>query len=523
MSEPSQRRFVMRDSRQRSRTRSHAAWAASMCLLASLRPALAEEAPRADVLSERAVVTAALARNPTLAAAVSDLRRAELLAQAEEHRYAFVLGLDSSATRSRSPSLGFSGITTAETTLYKAGAELRRHTVLGTDLTLRIEGSSQTSSSAFMNPTTSPPTSLTYNQGPGYGALVKLGLTQPLLRGAGSAVYHAERDAARASRTSARSARDQAASQLLLDVLTAYWELNYASRAVEIQNRGLELAKAQRDETALRVSSGSAAPVDVLSFETSIASLEEDLATARADQQKQQSELARLIGDSELMQSARVDAEAPLPEPEEAPQNVKELTLATSYELAQQRAAVELATVQSRTADESFRPKLDLDAYVQGQGLGNKAVGPAMDQLGRLSAVSAHIGLTYEASLDGTQRRNERERALVAIQSAKQRLAAIEQRLVADVDKALTKERSSHERVQLADNTLAIARRQLDAETQRFRTGSATALQVRESENSVRSAELRASRARADWLEAALTLEHLSGRLLAQWSKVNDG
>lgn len=102
----------------------------------------------------------------------------------------------------------------------------------------------------------------------------------------------------------------------------------------------------------------------------------------------------------------------------------------------------------------------------------------------------------------------------MAIQIAKQRLTALEQRLVADVNKALTREQSGRRRVKLADATLAIAKQQYEAEAQRFRTGSSTALQVREAENSVRNAELRVSRAHTDWIEASLTLEHLSGRLI---------
>lgn len=145
------------------------------------------------------------------------------------------------------------------------------------------------------------------------------------------------------------------------------------------------------------------------------------------------------------------------------------------------------------------------------------------DQLGGLGAVSAHVGLTYQAALDGTQRNRERERALMAIQTAKQRLTALEQRLSADVDKALTSEASSKKRVTLAEATLVVAKRQYDAEVQRFRTGSATALQVREAENSVRTAELRASRARVDWIEASLKLEHLSGKLLERRTRADTG
>ncbi|HEY5961731.1 MAG TPA: TolC family protein [Polyangiaceae bacterium] len=494
-------------------------WALALMALSASSRGLAEETQAPNVLSERAVVVAALSHNPTLAAYASDWRRAQLLEEAEEHRHSFVLGLDASATRTRSPGLGPTGVSTPESRNYTGGADLSRHTALGTDLKLRLEGWRQTNQSTFFDSSTTPPSLLTYTMGPAYGTTVKFSLNQPLLRGAGRDVYYAERDAARASRASARSARDQAASQLLLDVLTAYWELNYDARSVEIQTRSLELARVQRDETAMRVTTGSVAAVDVLSFETTIATIEEDLATARAEAQKQLAELNRLIGDPDWTLRDVPETASTVPEPGRPADDVKQRTLAVSFELSQQRAAVELATVQARTADENYRPKLDVDAYVQAQGLGNKALGPMVDQLGGLGAVSAHVGLTYQAPLDGTQRNRERERALTAIQAAKLRLTAIEQRLSADVDKALTREQSSRNRIRLADATLAIAKQQLDAETQRFRTGSATALQVREAENTVRSAELRASRARTDWVEASVTLEHLSGRLLDRWTR----
>jgi len=489
----------------------------------SVREAFAESSGGGG-LTERMVVAAALKHNPTLAAAAGDLRRAQLLEQAEDHRYSVTLGLDGSATHTRSPSLGVFGVTTPENTTYAAGAELSRHTVLGSDLKLRVEGWQVKSTSSFLISQTTTPTQTTYSLGPGYGTSVKLSLTQPLLRGAGRDIYYANLDAARVSQVSARSARDQTASQLLLDVLTAFWELDYASRSVEIQKRAIEVATAQRDETALRVKTGSAAPVDVLSFETNVATIEEELATAQADQAVRAGELLRLMGDSELQIGSDTNTSVATPEPElestpGARESIRQRALSVSYELAQQRAAVELATVQARTADESYRPKLDLDAYVQAQGLGNRSLSPMYDQMTGLGAVSAHVGLAYQAPLDGTQRGAERERALMAIETAKQRLTAIEQRVLADLEKAVTREESSRKRVGLADATLTIAKQQYEAEAQRFRTGSATALQVREAENSVRNAELRASRARADWVESKLTLEHLSGKLLERWSK----
>lgn len=491
----------------------------AMALAMAISQPVAAQTTATPRLTAEAVVAAAFQHNATLAAATSELRRAQLLEQAEEHRYSLVLGMDSSVTRSQSPNLTLSGTTTPQATYYRAGADLSRHTVLGTDLKLRVEGWREKSQSTMFNTMTTPPSMLTYAVGPGYGATVKFSLTQPLLRGAGRDVYYAELDQARVNRASARSARDQTASQLLLDILTAYWELNYATRSVEIQSRALEVATAQRDEAALRVNTGSAAPVDVLSFETNVATIEEDLATAQAAEQTQATELLRLIGDPDLRLPNTADTSTAIPEPDAPSGDIKQQALRASYELAQQRAAVDLATVQSRTADQSFRPKLDVDAYVQAQGLGNRSLNPMVDQLSGLGAVSAYVGLTYQAALDGTQRTREQERALMAIQTAKQRVTALEQRLSADVDKALTSESSSQRRVKLADTTYGIAHRQYEAELQRFRTGSSTALQVREAENSARTAELRASRARTDWIEAALKLEHLSGNLLTHWGQ----
>ncbi len=475
------------------------------------------EPPR-KTISERTAVATALQHNPSLASAVTEQRRAQLLEDALDHKYSFVLQVDGSATRTKNPSLGPSGVTLPESTAYVAGAELRRHLLFGTDLKLRLEGTRQTSTTLFVVNTANGLAPISFQMGPAYLTTVRLSLTQPLLRGAGRDVYYADLDAARASRLSAQSAQETAASQLLLDTLVAYWELYHASRAVEIQKKNLELAKTQRDEAAARVRTGSAAPVDVLSFETRIATIEEDVASARADERKRVAELARLIGTPDMAADAADTASTP-GDPGPPPEDVFERTMQGSFELAKQRAALRLAEVQARTADEPYRSRLDLDAYVQASGLGNKDIPPAFDQLAGLGAVSAHVGLTYEAPLDGTQQRRERERASLAVASARQQLTAIEQRLRADVEKAVTQEEYSRRRVALATTTLDNAQRQLAAETEKFRTGSSTALQVREAEEQVRSAELRAGRARTDLVESGLTIEHLTGRLLERWSK----
>lgn len=478
-------------------------------------PALAADAAGSQVVSESDAIQIALAHNPTLAAAEVELRRATLLETSEAHRYGFVLELDAQANRNAVPSLAVSGVTVSQSNGYQLGAELQRHLLWGTDVALRLEGSSQLAQSAFFNPSTNPPQFTLLDLGPGWGALVKLALTQPLLRGAGRDVFEAELQAARVARASQKGASEQAASQLLLDVRTAYWELFYATQALAIQRSSLLVAQARLADAAERVRTGSLAPVDELPFQTNVATLNEDIASAAAEEQRRSNELGRLLGDA-AFRTRRADVASPPPTPPPVPGDARERALAASRELAQQRAAVELAQVQARTAAESLRHRLDIDAYVQTQGLGNQAVSPALEQLAGFGAWSAHIGVTYEAPLDGTRRRAEKERAELAVTAARQNLEATTLRVITSLNDAITGTEASRRRLELARATRSVAEQQLSAETDRFRTGGATSLEVREAEDQVRSAALREARAHVDLVQADLIAAHLTGRLLAQ-------
>jgi outer membrane protein TolC len=484
----------------------------------------AETAPPTDaaVISENSVVKLVMKQNPTLAAAIGELRRAELLEQGEGRRFPFFFLGDAKAMRNGAPALGPNLVTFPESTNIIAGAELRRRLVWGTDLSLRVEATRQESFTLFTFATPSTgmggmmgagtPIQTLFHLGPGYGGSVRLGLTQPLLRGFGRDIVEAELNAARANRETARSARDRTSSQALREALTAYWELYYASRAVEIQRRNLALARQQRDEAVARIRTGSIAPVEKLTFDSRIATLEEEIASAEAEEKIRSGALARAVGDP-MLAFRRADDKEPVRHPEPHA-DTRKRALEASFEIAEQKSALKLAEVQARSAADSLRPRLDVDGYVQAYGLGLGEVTPALTQIGTLRAVTAQVALTFEAPLDDTRHRTERERAELAITVARQKLDAVLQKTVAEVDEAEQRDASARRRIALTESTLTIAREQVEAELARFRTGSGTALQVREAEEQVRTAELRAARGRVDLAVAHVTLAHLTGSLL---------
>jgi outer membrane protein TolC len=452
------------------------------------------------------------ANNPQLKAAIMELESASWAVVREEAAFAFVLQLDGGVTRTAQTNLIAGGVSTNESYSAGLGAQVQKRLVWGTNFTFRLEGNWQPPRNSRLGvdgPSQAP-------LGPGYGLSARLSVLQPLLRGAGSDVGEAQVLAARVRRTAAEYSRDRTASELLRTALTAYWELWYAHAALGIQEQSRAVAVRQRDEAVARAKIGALAQAEVLSFETRVATRDEDVLNADVERRRRQVELFQQLGTLEKQAAAGAPKEEVPPIPPAPPSDVEQAALAESPELRALEADLELARLQARTAEEPYRPRLDVEAYVQAQGLGNNDVGAALTQFGTLGAVGAYVGFVFETPLDSSGRRAEAARARLAVEIASERLAQARQGISSEVRIALTREAAARRKLELAEQTARIARQQFEAEQARFQTGVSTTLAVLEAEEQVRGAELRVARARADLLGANLSLQHLSGRLLVK-------
>jgi outer membrane protein TolC len=475
--------------------------------------AVAQDPPGGTGLTEARAVTLAARNNPGLRAALLQLRSAQLEVEGEEDRYAPLLTIDAGLTHTESPFLIMDGTAVSNANDAQAGVAASKHLPWGTDLKLRLGGSWQLSSGDALF---SSVTGVRRELGPGYGLNARLSLAQPLLRGAGRDVNEAALHAARARRSSAERSRERVASELLRDVLIAYWELWAANAAIGIEEQSRALAEQQRDEARARVATGSLAPTAVLTFETQVATRAESVLAARTELEARRAELSRRIGLPRATTVAYEPSEPAPPPPGPVPEAAVERALTESALVRERAAAVELAEVQARTASDPLRPRFDLEAYVQAEGLGNDDVGAAATGLAELDAVSAHIGLIYETPLTGTRRETEAARARLGGEIAREELRAAQQSVASEVQVALAQLSAGRERLALAEHTAQIAEQQLRAEQARLASGASTPLAVVLAENELRAARLRVARARVDWAVAGLTLEHLTGRLLAR-------
>jgi outer membrane protein TolC len=461
------------------------------------------------------VVLLALKNNPGLEASLLSVSQANSDVRAEEGLYSPVVRANAGITHTESPGLRSDAVSVTSGDTIDIGGGLSKRFSTGTVVDLDLSGQRSLRTSALLLNNEE-----NVRLGPGYALGAQLTVTQPLLRGAWNEVGLASLRAARISRRASKLAATQTASALVRDVLSAYWELWYADQVVRINQASRDLAREQARQASEQVKSGSLAPADALTFTTRSAELDETVLASTSDRYQRALGIGLLLGDP-----GRGGGFVPSDSPAEpAPSTEPAATtlaqaVSASPELAQLQENVALAEQQLKIAGDALRPRLDLDASVGVAGLGNQRIPPAFEQVGNLEAVSAHVGLTFEAPLSDQRRESQVASARYASQISQKQLQATRQRLQNDVLVALSVRNTALERLGVTRETVRVAEQQAEASRQRFTAGAAIAIEVQQAEDSLRQARLRLERARVDWTQAEIDLAHLSGRLLDRYQE----
>ena len=357
------------------------------------------------------------------------------------------------------------------------------------------------------------------SRGIGYTTSARATLTQPLLQGRGRKVNLASLRLARIGQTQAERATDLAATTLVADVLTTYWEVWYAQRAVQLERSALELAERQQQEAVARHAAGALASVDVLPFETRVAELQESVVSAQANEQQRRIALEQLLGGASFERLTTTPPAVASPPREELVLQQLELG---SPEIAELEQRVRLAESNAEVAGEGYRARLDLESYVEARGLGNRRIPPAVAQLEGLNAVSGHVGVVYRTPLDRRRYDAARSQALLDVSIARSNLEKARQQLRANASTLISSAEASRAGLKAAQGTAEIAKRQFDAEQARFAAGASTPIQVQEAEDALRQARHRVERARVDLIQAEIELKYNTGQLQQEYAAAID-
>ncbi len=483
--------------------------------LVLLRSATGGEKPQ--ILNTEEAIRIAIEHNASLRAAVLDEDRADAQVTVEEGQYPFVFQADGGYTHSSTPTvISMGSVAHQQRDQVSLGAAMSKTLPFGTTTSLRMEGNRSVSSGSGF------PAGTDTSRDPAYGLTTTFSVSQPLLRGFGNRVGRAGLRLAFGEKDLAKLGARRSASELARTVLVTYWELWYAALAVEIDSRARDIAKAQLDETKQRVTIGGAAPVDILAFQTRIATLEEVVLAAETERRRLAIELAMRLGIIEETNAVYPDLNEPLPIPGGIPKLdiIMAQSLAESPTIRESQAVLALAEERTVTAGEEMRQRLDVMGWFEARTLGNDEVSPVFTQYGEGGAYSGYVGLLYELPLDDRKREGERAAARIGVAIAAEQLRATEHQVRADAAKALENLSSAQKRLTLAESTYDVAKQQAEAERERYRFGAAIFTSVRDAEEAVRESELRMTRARVDLVQTQIDLDHIRGALVSRLPKM---
>ena len=413
-------------------------------------PALGETPAR--TVSAAEVVELAKAHSPVLRTAILELERARLAVEGEEHRYRPTYTADVGYLRSSSPTMRSDGVSVGSSDEVALGMgvahQLASGMQLGAQLDLDGEGRN------YAAPNLDEPLRL----GTGYGASLRLSAAQPLLRGFGADYGEAELRVARHQRTAAQYAQERSASEVVREVLTAYWELWYAQMAAAIQRGGLEATRRELDDAEQRADAGALARLEVLPLRTEVASVSESVLSAELDVERKRIDLARLVG-IPLVGRSRLSADPKPPTGPDEVQAEEEVVAAareSAYELAELASSVAQAQVQAVFATQQAKPKLDAETWVTVAGLGNGDIAAAAEMLGTFEAVSAFAGLSLELPVDTTLLETGAARARLAAAAAGERLRDATERVAAEAVDLRARLWTTRERLGLSEQTAVL-------------------------------------------------------------------
>lgn len=465
----------------------------------------------------------ALEHHPAIQSALGALRAARAGIEAEEWLYYPTVTAGLNGSRTTVPSLSLAPGGTALTTGWDASLSLGLSQVfpVGTRLSLDLSGDVQQ-----RDLTASAAGTAGGSLGPGVTFGARLTLTQPLIRGLGRRWGEAGLRQARLAEEAARVRAETMVSQVLRDVLTAWWGWQGALAAAEVARQSLDLAIRQRDDARARVRRGVLSPVDALAFETAAANREEERVQAEALVTQRLWTLRQRMGLSDngpdppsaVSLDVFLEDSQGVPGEEADTEEMVREALDRAPDLLTAEVSLRTLRDKAQVAGEESRPRLDLQVWVEGQGLGNRSAADALRQLGQAEAGGVFGGFTFEAPLLARRHRAQQVQAQEQIRAAEQDLQAVRQEVASSTASLVQEVQASLRRLDLARQTAALAQSQAQAERRRFEVGTSLAVQVLQAEDALRQSRLRVLQARFDLESGLLALRHLTGRLVP-WAR----
>jgi outer membrane protein TolC len=352
-----------------------------------------------------------------------------------------------------------------------------------------------------------------------FSAMLSLGLTQPLLRGAGPEAFEAPIRQAQSQRDAAALTSEARARDLVVSIAQAYWQVALAWRTFEVRKASLELALRQLAYTEGAVRAEKVPRSETLAVQQAIATRRQDVIAGEQDLYERSVALRQLAGLEIVPDVIAIRTEA-LPDKVDTvaldPAAVVRAAFAHSAELAALEASRRAAEVGLAAADGAARSQLDLD--ISGGPLGaSTQFDEALTSAVKRPGYTIAAGLTLDHAIEHRTERGGQGVARAALFAAKVAERDARARLAVRATRAVQRARAALASTGLAAEAIDLAEQNVTAEQKRFELGKSTNFDVLRRQDELEQARLRQAAAVADYLAARADLDGLSGAILGRY------
>jgi outer membrane protein TolC len=336
-----------------------------------------------------------------------------------------------------------------------------------------------------------------------YEARGSIALTQPLLRGFGTAANLAQ---VRIARNNVMVS-DWALRSRIIDIITetnfVYNELHFAHEALLVAERSRELARQLLVDNQARVTIGVKSPLDVTEARAQVAAREEGVILAQRAVRDNENFLKQLVtNDMERMLSVAVEIEPPpaIPFRADVPAGIHDaLELRPDYR--QNVLEIERRNITLAFTRNAALPRFDLTGSLAMLGFDND-IGSSINRIPRRDQTAWTIGAIVSIPIPNREGRGATNAAKLEAAKSLVALQRLEQQIVVDVDNASGHVITSRERIASTREARRLAKETLDAGEARLRAGGGTTFEVLELQKKLTEAEAAVLRAEADYNKA---------------------
>lgn len=493
----------------------------SKIIWATVAAALVIYSPELRALTPQEAIQNAIENNPRFAEVGLSVDEAALQVRAQESLRPFTLSATGGLNYDEQPSAGVIEDGVRTSTFMSLSATLAKQLVYGTQMSLQLDFNRSEAEVPFNVPQFN--ISETRTIGPNYANVLQFAVTQPILRGFGRDLNDLPLAIAKQNQTVAELQRLRTAHDLTAEVLNAYWSWVRAAREVETVNASLERSKTIADLTRAQIEAGQLAELERDIINQRIASSEQTLLLAETAATDAWQNLQKVMGASYGESIPEPPGELPA-STGTVPTNDELLktALETNPDIELLDQDIKANKLQLRRSANDTRPQLDAIGRISQSSLAEDVPG-AFEQVATLEFTSVFIGLNFVMPLDNGLAENTHDANQIAVERAEirktQAVREVEQ-LVRQARRVLVTQRK---RLELSNDEVELARKNLNALQDKYSAGLATYLEVLEQETALEDAELRNSQAAVDVLQAEASLRRLTGTLLESYDVKVEG